>query len=94
MMVEIYCSFFLAFFLMILGPLISIVVKKREVEIKNSFKIFVGLSIFRLVSVGIFSYFLIKNGGNLFVFLITFATVYSMLLIPEVILIAKILEKR
>jgi hypothetical protein len=79
---------------MMLGPLVSIVIKKRDIQIERSFKIFVGLAVFRLASVGIFSYFVIKNGGNLFVFLITFATVYSVLLIPEVILIERILEKK
>ncbi len=94
MKVEILYGIGLTTVLAVLGPLAAIYVKKRRYDVAKSFRVFVSLTVIRLSAVGIFSFFLFKNGGNLFLFLITFATVYSLLLIPEVLLIARALKER
>lgn len=93
MMSEVFQAIIFSIILMSLGPLASIYVKNKNLQIDKSLRLFVGITVVRLSAVGLYSYFLIKNGGNLFAFLITFATVYSVLLVPEVIFITRIMSR-
>lgn len=75
-----------------LGPLLAFFVKVKNISLQNTLRYFIFLTVLRAFYVLGFSYFLIINGGNVFTFLITFAIVYSLMLLPEVLIIAKILD--
>lgn len=78
--------------LIALGPLLAIFVKKRKSTLQTSLKYFIFLTVLRLSAVLGYSYYLLQHGENVFGFLITFIAVYSILLIPEVLVIARILD--
>lgn len=93
MIEELIFGLFLALLLFALSPFLSWLTKKYNLSVQKSLALFVTLAIIRLTSVAIISLFLFRNGGNIVVFLLTFATAFSVLLLPEVIIIGKFLKE-
>lgn len=80
--------------LVCLGPALAYFTKIKNFSLQKSLKYFIFLSVLRLAAVFLYSFYLIKSNGNLLAFLIAFAITYSVLLLPEVVMIAKILEPK
>lgn len=81
----------LAFFGLSTGA--AYVVKRYDLEITKALWFFVGLTIFKLGALLLFSYFLSKKSGNIFIFLVVFATAFSLLLVPEVIMMLRAFKR-
>lgn len=80
--------------LVMLGPALAFVVKKKNFSLQKSLRYFIFLTVLRILALLGYSYYLYMNAISLFPFLLTFTVVYSILLIPEVIMIARILDGR
>lgn len=90
---ELVYGVMLGIFLFLLTPLATWLIKKFEFSITKSLGCFIGLFLIKLSIVTFFSIHLFKSGGNMFVFLLTFAAIFSILLLPEVVIILKILKE-
>jgi|GEM_PF-5144306 len=76
-----------------LGPLFAWFMKIFNFDLKRSLKYFIFLTVLRLTTVGAIAVYLNYAGGNVAKFLLVFGTIYSLGLLPEVLLIGRILEK-
>lgn len=91
MEIRIEYIFFTAF-LVVLGPALALIVKKKNFSLQKSLRYFIFLTVLRISTLLAYSYYLHMNAVSLFPFLLTFTVVYSILLIPEVMLIARIMD--
>lgn len=93
MIFEITTGFMLAFVFFTLSVTVAYVIKKYDIALTQAMGFFVGLTILKLSSLLLFSYYLSKKDGNIFIFLVVFATSFSLMLIPEIILMSKVFTK-
>lgn len=90
---EITSGIVLALAFFALSVTVAYMVRKYDIALTRALAFFVGLTIFKLSSVFFFSYFLSKKGGNIFIFLIVFATAFSLMLIPEILVLSKVFTR-
>lgn len=83
----------LGVFMVGLGPICAWAIKIFNLDLKKSLKYFIFLTVLRLATVAVVAIYLNYTGGNVAKFLLVFGTVYSLGLLPEVLLIGRILEK-
>lgn len=73
-----------------LTPLGAAYAKRRGASINRSLAVFIAIMVVRLGVALEGAVIVQKSGGNVFAFLLTFATAFSLLLIPEVMLIVRL----
>lgn len=74
----------------LLTPLGAVYVQRRGASINRSLAVFVAIMVVRLGAALAGALIVQKSGGNVFAFLLPFATAFSLLLIPEVMLIVRL----
>ena len=89
MMREAVYGVLLAFAGFLLTPLGLLYVRRRRSTIQRTLGVFVGVMVTRLSIAFGGGMFFQKSGGNPEMFLLTFATVFTILLIPEVMVIIR-----
>ncbi len=93
MIFELALALSVAFVFFTLSVLLAYMIKKYNMALTRAMGFFVGLTILKLSSLIIFSYFLSKKNGNIFIFLVVFATAFSLMLVPEIIIITKVFTR-